>query len=338
MPPSLQKACHPCAAAKRRCSPQLPQCSRCAQRGLTCTYDLEPVTNVTAPVARSGSRIFPDAWGSLPTALFTSVADAHRAAVECYDARRYEPLPVMANPDTLSLVTERHLKQMPVLTLRQRSTPYVHAQILLAGPCLARAGLGDSFLTSSTVIARVQRHVNSLNMKSLSFTEFLSAFHNLIAGLLAPILDAADQQLHIPGALLNLWPTWRQHLYAALPQTLDPGLSAWQAWYIAESARRSLLCVILVDGLLEVVEKGYCSYRPLVEALPFDARTGLWEADTEEQWLAALASHGGVQSSLMSWSEFIESGNLAPRKEHDGMLQRLLLVIHFGKAAAELQT
>ncbi|EXJ93471.1 hypothetical protein A1O1_01863 [Capronia coronata CBS 617.96] len=35
---SGQRACRPCATAKRRCGKQTPQCSRCASQGLECTY------------------------------------------------------------------------------------------------------------------------------------------------------------------------------------------------------------------------------------------------------------------------------------------------------------
>jgi hypothetical protein len=122
-----------------------------------------------------------------------------------------------------------------------------------------------------------------------------------------------------------------------MPESLSSVLSEWEAWCIAESARRSLLSVILVDGILELFTKGYCTYRPMVESLPFDARTGLWEANSEQEWLDAVARHGAKSSSLISWAEFTEKGDHRPRDQYDGTLQRMLLVIYFGKAAADLQ-
>jgi hypothetical protein len=107
---------------------------------------------------------------------------------------------------------------------------------------------------------------------------------------------------------------------------------------LAETIRRTLLSLLIVAAVLEQIQHGYLFYRPMVESLPFDARTGLWEANTEEEWKAAVANHGGSECSLMSWREFIESGGPEPRSQRDGMLQRLLLVGHFGKVAAECQS
>ena len=347
MPPSLRKACYACAAAKRRCIPELPQCSRCAERELECTYDLEPVTNnESQPSVRPAHNVrtvFQCAWKPLPLIIFDSVASAHQAAVEAYTGLRFENLPVMASDETLAIVVECFLKPIPMLTFQHRSTPYVHSMILSAGVCIhprpARLGAEPEALLNAKFIKRAQHKLISMDFQSLSFVEFLAAFHTLVALILTLALRTTPQSHKpaLPAGLQDLWPKWRQHLSATLPRELDSGLSAWQAWYTAETARRSLLCIILVDGILEVMEKGYCSYRPLVESLPFDPRTGLWEADSEEEWLAAVACHGGVESSLVSWSEFIESGGQAPRKEYDGTLQRMLLVIHHGKTAADLQ-
>ncbi|KAJ9603909.1 hypothetical protein H2200_011431 [Cladophialophora chaetospira] len=249
----------------------------------------------------------------------------------------------MASEETLELVVDRFLRPMPSLIFHQRTTPHVHSQILLGGshvtPTPARSDLEPQASLEPSVLKRTHQQLVYLDINSLSLTEFLAAFHGLVAILLATILSLNHQSRNPspPTDLLDLWSKWRQQLSVKLPRELDSNLSAWQAWYMAETARRSLLCVILIDGILEVVEKGYCSYRPMVESMPFDARTGLWEADTEQDWLTALSQHGGEESSLISWAEFIEAGDIEPRPKYDGMLQRMLLAIHYGKAAADLQ-
>ncbi|OQV01043.1 hypothetical protein CLAIMM_06460 [Cladophialophora immunda] len=252
----------------------------------------------------------------------------------------------MANQDTLMLVVERHLRPIPLLTFRQRTTPYVHSQVLLASKQTSATLILPDVDGSRTTLGpdpvfleRAQQHLLSLEIEQLTFTEFLPEFHRLAAVLLSYILslDRSSPDAQMPPILLNLWITWTKHLHMTLPRTLSSDLSAWQAWCTAESARRTLLYVILVDGMVEVAQKGYCHYRPMVESLPFDARTGLWEADTEEEWQAAVAAHGGVESELISWAEFIGIGGPEPRGDYDGMLQRMLLMIQFGRAAADLQ-
>lgn len=49
---SRQKACRSCSTAKAKCDRHPERCSRCAQRGLTCTYPREPVRT---PAASAGS-------------------------------------------------------------------------------------------------------------------------------------------------------------------------------------------------------------------------------------------------------------------------------------------
>ena len=247
----------------------------------------------------------------------------------------------MANSETLSIVTEYHLKPILMATFQRKTTPFIHAQMLSAGSRItassAKPEVDTGSQLSSHFLYEAQRQLVSLDLGRLTFTEFLASFHELVAILLSWMLHVMQPSNHprIPETLLDLWPRFRDHLYTTLPRTLSSDLSAWQAWCLAESARRSLLCVILIDGILEVVQKGFCHYRHMVESLPFDARTGLWEARSEEEWKIAVASHGGAESDLISWSEYIESGGPEPRKEYDGMIQRLLLVIQFGKGAAK---
>lgn len=273
--------------------------------------------------------------------IFDSVASAHLAAIQSYKVDGFDSqasMPLMANPEIFALMAD-HLRLIPLLTFRHQSTPFVHGQILSAGieVCFSHEGtvgekvFSDEEITSWFLQTR-QHRLLSLRIEQLTLTEFLAAFHNLVAILFACLFKEDRKEIPppVPEALVNLYRKWAHHFQSVLPRTLSSKLSAWQAWVIAESARRTLLCSVWVDGVLEVVQQGYCQYRPMVESLPFDLRTGLWEANAEEEWQAAVASHGGSESSLVSWAEFIESGGPEPRKSQDGMLQRLLLVTHFG--------
>ncbi|OAG38802.1 hypothetical protein AYO21_06997 [Fonsecaea monophora] len=340
MPPSLRKACHSCTIAKRRCVPQLPQCTRCAEKGLRCTYDLEPVTNLEIGSSCPPQTIAQSPWEPLSPIIFDSVASAHEAAVHSFTSDRQEMLPVMANQETLMMVVERYLRFIPLLTFQQRTTPYIHSQLLLASKRTSASvvlldidGSEATPGTNAAFLKRMQQHLLSLKVEQLTFTEFLPAFHTLAAVLLSFVLNL-DRR---PPILFDLWATWTNHFHTTLPRTLSSDLSAWQAWCTAESARRTFLYILLLEGIVETSQKGYCHYRPMVESLPLDVRTGLWEAETEEEWQAAVAIHGGVESELISWAEFIGSGGPEPRQGYDGMLQRLLLMIHFGKAAADVQ-
>jgi hypothetical protein len=131
----------------------------------------------------------------------------------------------------------------------------------------------------------------------------------------------------------QLFGHWVHHFYSVIPEHLDDSLGPWHAWCIAETCRRTILAIVHLQGCLDILHCGYTTYRPFVETLPFDARTGVWEADSQEEWQIAITQHGGQETSLLSWHEFIESGGAMPRRDYDGMLQRLLLAAHFGREA-----
>ncbi|KAL2441889.1 hypothetical protein ABEF95_016800 [Exophiala dermatitidis] len=247
----------------------------------------------------------------------------------------------MANPETFELV-KRRLEEIPSLTFQHQSTPYVHAQILSAGEGVAAIpSISAQSMVSAPMdpfpdlISREKRRLLSLDVRDIPFTQFMAVFHELVAIMLACYLDTSQADVVVSDfqKLFDLFMAWSHHFYSVLPEKLDSDLSPWRAWVISESARRTMISIVMIRGIMETVQHGYCYYRPGVESLPFDARTGLWEARTEEEWEAALTMHGGAECSLMSWHEFIESGGPTPRPQYDGMLQRLLLAGHFGKAA-----
>ncbi|KIX00704.1 uncharacterized protein Z518_09769 [Rhinocladiella mackenziei CBS 650.93] len=349
MPPSLRKACHACTAAKRRCRPQLPQCTRCSEKGLSCTYDLEPVSNsqTVAPSCLPANQ--ENLRQLLSTCIFDSMPSAHMFAIQLYTPQGFDVrhgLPRVSNFETFTLASE-HLNNIPLLTFQHKSTPFVHAQVLSAAKGYSAVPLlktGDNSSPDMATIFRLleteRQRLLSLKIQELSFVEFLAAFHELAAILVASFLERNRKAVMSSDFedLVDLFTDWTKHFHSILPETLSSELSAWQAWVIAETARRTFFCTITVGCLLDILQHGFCYYRPGVESLPFDPRTGLWEANTEGDWEATVATHGSKESNLMSWCEFIESGGPEPRRQHDGALQRLLLVGHFGKAAADAQS
>ena len=341
MATSLRKACHACTTAKRRCVPQLPRCPRCLDKGLECHYDLEPVTNTSETKVHhqvtSKDRDPPSA-SAVPAHLFSSIAAAQRHSMSVrkpfgFDSQDFPPC-LMANSETVAMVVEQ-LKRIPLLIFSDKTSPFAHAWILsMAGTTSSIHKHNGSQIPNIELIDKERRRLLALDVDALPYTQFLGEFHKLIAAMLSSFFQCAPNATtdQLPNeALISLFWSWGEIFKKTLPEDLSTDLSPWQAWVIAESSRRTIIALWWVSGLIEMLRTGYCSYRPFVESLPFDARTGLWEADTAEAWKAALDSHGGDQSDLVSWREFIESGGPHARPRLDGMLQRLLLAAYFGK-------
>lgn len=264
-------------------------------------------------------------------------------------------VPLMGNPETLMLVMD-HLLQIPVLTFRGQTSAFAHAQILAnvkwtegTPPVKSDMGSIDPATSSTLELEHRIQELLSLDIHCLEFTKFLAMIHILIAVIFALVFRAQSSgndgtNPTLLTSVAGLLPLWENHFKAHLPTDLSSDLSPWQAWVMAESCRRTLLALQWISGVVELSQSGYCSYRSFVESLPFDARTGLWEAETEEAWNTALARHREAEveagsttttdtgeTSLVSWCEFIESAGPSPRPRFDGMLQRLFLVAYYGK-------
>lgn len=264
-------------------------------------------------------------------------------------------VPLMGNPETLMLVMD-HLLQIPVLTFRGQTSAFAHAQILAnvkwtEGTPLVKSDMGsiDPATFSTLELEHRIQELLSLDIHRLEITNFLAMIHVLIAVIFALVFQAQSSGTNGTNSALlasvgGLLPIWENHFKTHLPTDLSSDLSPWQAWVVAESCRRTLLALQWISGVVELSQSGYCSYRSFVESLPFDARTGLWEAETEEAWNTALARHREAEveagsttttdtgeTSLVSWCEFIESAGPSPRPRFDGMLQRLFLVAYYGK-------
>lgn len=54
---TLRRSCHNCTTSKRHCSIELPGCARCVQRGLACTYDLQPLNGADTRKKRSAGQL-----------------------------------------------------------------------------------------------------------------------------------------------------------------------------------------------------------------------------------------------------------------------------------------
>ncbi|RVX75359.1 hypothetical protein B0A52_00712 [Exophiala mesophila] len=337
MPPSLRKACHACTAAKRRCIPRLPNCPRCAERGLLCQYDLEPVNS--DPRHREKLAV---------PRVFDSIEAAHLHAISTYKASGefVNGIPLMGNEETFAIAIG-HLAQIPALTFQSRSSLFVHKNVFSLAILPTLESSATTSLSTKQLLMEQDRLL-SLDVHELSFVEFLGNLHRLIAIILSYALKPnveIDRRTLSPDfqSVLDLLHQWSVHFQTTLPEDLGSDFPAWTAWATAETTRRTMIAVVVVSGIVQVLQTGVCSYQPFVEALCFDSRTGVWEAESEEAWQRAVDHHGnGVgEASLVSWSEFIECGGAAPRQQHDGMLQRFLLACYFGKETqlpSEMQT
>jgi len=282
--------------------------------------------------------------------MFDSVASAHRAASETFALHLQCPTPpelaMAADQETVRWAVSQ-LGQIPNIRLRNRSSPFVHAQLYhnrgdgaiwseeaLALNCSIPKG--EIGMVSPSQNAHLQHLIKS-NVENIPLTDMILLIDALAMYLIIYHLDDVPSSYKDEAEqYLDLLIVWPRRLRSAIPSQLSDKLSPWQAWFKAESARRTMIASYLIRGTFYALKRGYCDYQFFIESLPFDSRTGLWTAMSEEEWQSALVRrHGGVPTVLTSFREFIESSGPTPRLQGQEMFQKMLLVVYHGSKALD---
>ncbi|PNP86543.1 hypothetical protein FNYG_00245 [Fusarium nygamai] len=113
----------------------------------------------------------------------------------------------------------------------------------------------------------------------------------------------------------KLW----QHAPTQLPSSLSP----WKAWLFSENVRRTIMVCNILLAVYSSLKRGYTMHALCVEALPFDVRTKLWDADSESAWEAAAWKVPGPY--LVTLSQFTD----LQRPEVSGSQFEDLLLLSF---------
>jgi len=290
---TLRKACGNCTSSKRKCVIQLPRCARCAQRGLECRYDLEPL-NVSA---ESPEKLPNFSWdpSSCDTPGFCVMKPLELGdnPLVCRPGRR----------DTLELVLAGYLS---VLNLVGSGKPamFVHPGLQLQNDynhiaALGRIGKGG--------VSRERLHqLLQIDVNTVPIKEALTALQSLLVclAIILPSLDEADQS-YAKGCL-DVLAKWTQAILASARARKPQKLSPWQEWLFGESVRRTIIMAYALTLAVSGFNWGYCPGWLFVESLPFDGRPGLWMAESPQAWIAAAGARTGreVGEQLCSFHEF----------------------------------
>ena len=237
-----------------------------------------------------------------------------------------------------------HLRLIPDLMAHNKPSPFVHAQVYLdTEDAMARMNhvlkLHESISrnSASNVISPSRnvhfQHLIQTVVTGLSMTDVLISTYELTLYLIIYLCnDLPSSYQSEAERYLDLVMDWTKHLWTTVPNQLSSTLSQWQAWVIAESARRTIIASFLVKSAVSILRYGYCVYQNFLESLPFDPRPGLWEAMSEAEWHSALELQGGKAADLVSFREFIEKSDISHIRE-EGLFQKMLLLGYHGRKA-----
>jgi hypothetical protein len=96
---------------------------------------------------------------------------------------------------------------------------------------------------------------------------------------------------------------------ASLPGPKNPADASDCADETLIGVRRTVFMAYVLNLSLASYKNGYCANWLFMESLPFDARPGLWMAESAQAWMTAVHAKFGeeVGERLNSYHEFSET-------------------------------
>ncbi|KIL85867.1 hypothetical protein FAVG1_10836 [Fusarium avenaceum] len=163
--------------------------------------------------------------------------------------------------------------------------------------------VGGQYLASNRLDAlrlTIRRLLRS-SKRASSFPETLAHAQAIILAQIIRLLECESRDEDAECDNEEMWAlthTLWQHAPTQLPSALSP----WQAWLFSENVRRTIVVCNILLAVYSSLKRGYAMHALCIEALPFDVRTQLWDADSEGSWVAAASE--ATNPALVTLSQF----------------------------------
>lgn len=344
----LRKACQSCTRAKRRCEVRLPKCGRCATRGLTCNYDLQPLVSQSEPARVAVSK---------PVTRIRSSPEARLSCQGAFCWLHLADLPEYLDKIVLMPMDHGLMHQNPSHPAMQ-VTVDADTEVYLLGqlrqiPVLAADGKTNPFIHPKARLSKVSTHIDTILVDCQGGTRLGRAFRDLVEtdvameDLEGSMATVQSLLLYLATALsdpslthrawgeglLPLLRRWINILLVSAQEKMPTDLDPWRTWLLAESIRRTIITGFVLGCAYQHVRQGFCWHKLFVESLPFDRRPGLWAAQSLQAWKAAAGNNHASMAGerLISFHDFAVSYPQVSQDTIDDPLMRIILVAHFGK-------
>ena len=355
---SRQKSCVACAGGKRRCSRQMPQCSRCLAHGLKCTY-IGRQRQQTHPKRQSidytASRNLDDLISVLPPDdhLFDDsylFDDAELAPWLTPSPYLTVPtiLPAGFYPETAVIdrwsmnQALRSIKAFPRMFACSRRTPFIHHRLY---DTYLPDAIQDAFIVSSAycnktketedmVLHILENKTSDLvnrNHQSNTLEELLATVQTLLLFQIIQLFDGDVRQRSLAEQNMDKLRALNMQLqFRAADLDSSP---TWREWVFTESIRRTIILSTFIDGLYSALKIGSCTNIRELSVLPFTSGAALWDLTTSASWLSQ--SHS-LRSNTVLYGDFsraFENGRVPGELDN---FQKLLLTPCLGERYREV--
>jgi hypothetical protein len=280
----LRKACRRCTTSKRKCVVQLPKCTRCAQKGFECKYDLD---HLNAPVSSQPSGYDTPGYCVIKT-------------IESLTLNVDPAICAPGHEDALQTIRLGY-HSVPNLVRAGKPAIFVHPDLQLDGSYDHFAAFENGSMSYEKL-----EHLTQIDVKTLPVKDALSAHQALLVYLATFLFSSEEAEQTSAESFLGLLSEWTQILLESAKTRMPRNQSPWQDWLFGESVRRTIIMSHALNFALSSFKYGYCSNWVFLESLPFDRRVGLWMARSPQAWIAAARVRNGeeVGEQLNSFHEF----------------------------------
>ena len=288
-------------------------------------------------------------FSNTPTTVnkFTESPTAHPIQVTTLDLG-YEPsLPEIKwrNSKATICYLASKLWEFPITFVNEGRTPFIHNQLYSKrSPCqmqeayrvceIVSQGKRQDVEAQSSLLKPILEELKKERARAASFDDLLASVQALMLYLVICLFSAIPDLRRTGEEYCYLLDLWTRSLREQAPAELSHTLSAWQAWYFAESVRRTIIISHMIRGVYATLKQGYHIHTLYVEALPFDPQTLLWDAQSATAWTKCTPP---TRPQMLSYREYVNGyaiGKLAPT----GLFERLLLTACYGKEKVEAKT
>ncbi|KAJ5679760.1 hypothetical protein N7462_008004 [Penicillium macrosclerotiorum] len=236
----------------------------------------------------------------------------------------------------------QNIKRYPHVFVSSRKTPFIHSRLYDE---YVPDAIQDAFTVSAAYSTKTSETEDLifriLESKTTSLVEqdhhtstlphLLAAVHALMLFQIIQLFDGDIRQRSLAEQHMNTLRIWTFKLQERAGE-LTPALT-WQEWMLAESARRTIIIVMMIEGLYLTLKTGCCPNVKIMSMLPFTPEATLWDLRTSASW---LAESDQLRFETILYGDFVrrwQEGRVPGRL--DGF-QKLLLIPCMGERYREI--
>ncbi|KAL1600434.1 hypothetical protein SLS60_006819 [Paraconiothyrium brasiliense] len=318
-PLSKRKSCSECVKAKRKCGMELPKCSRCAKKDITCAYPSKamvaelPIPELDFPWLDDLLRdpnVMPwegELQPQLEVASASSVNYSGGSASDIQHLSRFASSGVESvdAPQRSALArTEmeaalHRFKTWPEKWVKEGKAPFIHPRLYASdmpkalqdayAACAIYSTKTDqnAFVAFSVIESKANELLRSPDQGSWTSLELLAAVQALLIFQFIRLFDGDIRQrtqAEKAEPVLEAW-TNRLNSITTTDRTFTTDTApSWRSWIFSESVRRTSTMSVFLSGIYSLVKHGYCTLGQQVSAHSFTAQRKLWDATGPLEW------------------------------------------------------